>query len=257
MKLSIIIPVYNEESTIGEVIERVLDVPFDKEVIVVDDGSRDQTSDIVQRIHRENLDVIKVFSSPVNFGKGAAIRIGLQFVTGDIVIIQDADLELDPVEYVNLVEPIKSGQTRIVFGSRFLRSNPKVPRLTTVLNRSLALFTSALYGIRITDESTAYKVFSTEVIRSIPLECVGFEFCPEIVAKATRMGYRIIEVPVDYHPRTKAQGKKLRLLKHGIEAILTLLKYRFWKEPRAVAAETRRPPHDQIAEGSNGEKEPR
>ncbi len=169
MKLSIIIPVYNEESTIEEVVERVLQVPFEKEVIIVDDGSRDQTSTIVERKQAENLDQVKVFISPANFGKGAAIRIGLQFVTGDIVIIQDADLELDPKEYEHLIQPIVEGRTNVVFGSRFLRRNPKIPFRTWFVNRCLAAFTNLLYGAGITDESTCYKVFRTDVIKSITL----------------------------------------------------------------------------------------
>ncbi|MGI8906734.1 MAG: glycosyltransferase family 2 protein [Candidatus Sumerlaeaceae bacterium] len=239
MKLSVIIPVYNEESTIGEVIERVLKVPFEKEVIIVDDGSRDQTRTIVERSHLENMDEVKVFVTPTNFGKGAAIRIGLQFVTGDVVIIQDADLELDPAEYVNLVKPIQEGKADVVYGSRFLLPNAILGWKTRLVNRALATFTNLLYGLNITDESTCYKVFRTELIKSIPLSCVGFEFCPEVTAKIARLGHRIMEVPIGYHPRNVAQGKKLRLIRHGSQAIMTLLRYRFGKI--AVVSEPRLP----------------
>jgi len=239
MKLSIIVPVYNEESTIAEVIDRVLQVPFDKEVIIVDDGSYDQTGPIVERMRQANLDLVKVYSSPVNFGKGAAIRIGLSFATGDVVIIQDADLELDPKEYQKLVEPIADGKTNVVYGSRFLKRSPNIPFKTWLVNRALATTASMLYQIRLTDEATAYKVFRMETLRRIPLTCVGFEFCPEVTAKLTRMGEKIIEVPVDFNPRTKQQGKKLRLLRDGTKAVLTLLKYRFWSptscKPAAAA----------------------
>lgn len=229
MKLSIIMPVYNEESTVEEVVDRVLDVPFEKELIIVDDGSRDQTKTIVERISRKNLDEIKVFLSPTNFGKGAAIRIGLEFVTGDIVVIQDADLELDPKEYEKLIEPIQSGQTSVVYGSRFLKPNPNVPLKSRMMNWCLARVTNLLYGTRLTDEATAYKVFRADVIRSIPLRCVGFEFCPEVTAKLSRVGHRIIEVPVDFNPRTASSGKKLKPLRDGFLAVVTLFRYRFWR----------------------------
>lgn len=229
MKLSVIIPVFNEEVTIEEVIERVLQVPFDKEVIIVDDGSRDQTSLIVQRVHQENLDIVKVFTSPINFGKGAAIRIGLQFITGDIVIIQDADLELDPKEYVNLVTPIMEGKASVVYGSRFLRKNAYISLKTRLANRALATLANMLYGTRLTDEGTAYKVFRADIIKSIPLSCLRFEFCPEVTAKLSLLGHKIHEVPVDFNPRTKIAGKKLNYLKDGTQAVATLFKYRFWR----------------------------
>jgi glycosyltransferase involved in cell wall biosynthesis len=229
MKLSVIIPVYNEESTIGELIDRVLKVPFEKELIIVDDGSRDQTRTIVERSHVENMDEIKVFVTPTNFGKGAAIRIGLQFVTGDVVIIQDADLELDPAEYVNLVRPIQEGKADVVYGSRFLKPNPRISWKTRTVNKALATFTNVLFGIRITDESTCYKVFRADLIKEIPLKCVGFEFCPEVTAKLARSGHRIVEVPIGYHPRNASEGKKLRFFRHGSQAVMTLMRYRFWK----------------------------
>lgn len=231
MKLSVIIPVYNEESTIGEVIERVLDVSFEKEIIVVDDGSRDSTSNIVERIQGENVDVVKVYTSPVNFGKGAAIRIGLQFVTGDIVIIQDADLELDPQEYENLLKPIERGEADVVYGSRFLRPTPGISRKTRIVNWGLAKLANLLYGTHLTDEGTAYKVFKASVIRNVPLQCIRFEFCPEVTAKISRMGYCIYEVPVEYRPRSKSTGKKLRYLRDGTHAVLTLLRFRMWQPP--------------------------
>lgn len=241
MKLSVIVPVYNEESTIGEVVERVLQVPFDKEVIIVDDGSVDQTGPIVERMRQANLDVVRVYSSPVNFGKGAAIRIGLRFATGDVVIIQDADLELDPKEYEKLIEPIAAGKTNVVYGSRFLKRNSNIPFKTWLVNRALALTANVLYNTRITDEATAYKVFRIETVRQIPLGCIGFEFCPEITAKLTRMGEQILEVPVDYNPRTNQQGKKLRMIRDGTRAVLTLFRYRFWKPASQCKTEAKKP----------------
>jgi glycosyltransferase involved in cell wall biosynthesis len=219
MKISVIIPVYNEESTIAEVIRKVLLVDINKEIIVVDDGSTDNTSEIVDDFKKRNVELTTVHHSMVNLGKGLAIRIGLKYAKGDVVIIQDADLELDPHEYYQLVEPIQKGEADVVFGSRFLRKNPNIPFRSR--------FANLLYGLRITDEATAYKVFKTDVIKSINLQCRGFEFCPEVVAKLAKRGTRIAEVPVGFNPRGKTEGKKLHYFRDGLKAIWTLIKHRF------------------------------
>lgn len=228
-KLSIIIPVYNEESTIGRVLEEIGRVDLGdmaKEVIVVDDGSTDQTSQIVRRHAEATGEIAQVYASPVNFGKGAAIRIGLKYVTGGLVLIQDADLELDPQEYRQLLEPILAGEAKVVYGSRFLRKVPGLRLRSRVANWVLARLANLLYRTRLTDEATAYKVFDAGVIKSLNLKCIGFEFCPEVTAKVALAGYTIREVPISYHPRGPEEGKKVRWT-DGLVAVWTLIKYRF------------------------------
>ncbi len=224
MKLSVIIPVYNERETIAEVITRVKAVALNKEIIVVDDGSTDGTVEILR--DQRKGQVLIVHESKINAGKGAAVRIGLKYVTGDIVVIQDADLELNPDEYHQLIRPILSGETKVVYGSRFLRKNPGIPLLTLLANKFLVMLTNLLYGTSLTDMETCYKVFSAEVLEKIPLRSVGFELEPEITAKFFKAGFRIVEVPVEYHPRTVEGGKKINW-RDGIKAIQTLVKYRF------------------------------
>ena len=228
MKLSVIIPVFNEESTIGEVIDRVrqVELPVEKEIIVVDDGSTDHTVDILEQ---RQQDVTFVHFSRINFGKGAAIRVGLTYVTGDVVIIQDADLELDPNEYKLLLKPILSGEANVVYGSRFLQAAANIPRHTIVANKFLTWFTNLLYGSRLTDMETAYKAFRAGIVKGLDLQCHRFEFEPEVTAKLLRAGHRITEVPVSYNPRTADEGKKIGW-RDGLNALWTLLKYRLYRE---------------------------
>lgn len=227
--LSIIIPVYNEQSTIGEVIDRVCTLDLDhirKEVIVADDGSTDLTAEIVEARRRTNANLIKVHTSLINLGKGAAVRFALEHATGDIVIIQDADLELDPSEYRRLIEPILRGEADVVYGSRFLGNGAKIPLRTRLANRLLTWLTNLLFGSRLTDMETAYKVFRREVIEGVRLRAVGFDFEPEVTAKLLLAGCRIHEVPVSYNPRTPEEGKKIGWI-DGLDALYTLLKCRF------------------------------
>ncbi len=228
MKLSVIIPVYNEESTISEVIDKVREVelPVEREIIVVDDGSTDHTAEILEK---RQQDVTFVHFSRINFGKGAAIRIGLTYVTGDVVIIQDADLELDPNEYKLLLSPFLSGEANVVYGSRFLKNNPNIPSRTVWANKFLTQFTNLLYGSHLTDMETAYKAFRAEIITNIDLRCHRFEFEPEITAKLLRGGSQIEEVPISYNPRTSEEGKKIGW-RDGITALWTLLKYRLSRD---------------------------
>ncbi|MHC5076586.1 MAG: glycosyltransferase family 2 protein [Planctomycetota bacterium] len=225
MKLSVIIPVYNENTTIKKIINMVNEVDVKKEVIVVDDGSDDGTKEILRNIKMNSL---KTVFHERNRGKGAAIRTGLKYVTGDIVIIQDADLEYDPQEYPKLIQPIVEGKAKVVYGSRFLRplTSPKIYYHFVLGVKLLNLLTYLLYGVKTTDEATCYKVFRTEVIKNIELKCEGFEFCPEITAKICKKGYKIYEVPTPYTARYYQEGKKITW-RDGVKAIYTLIKYRF------------------------------
>jgi len=225
--LSVIIPAYNEKSTIREIINRVKAVKILKEVIVIDDGSTDGTREILKEIKDPE---IKVVFHEKNYGKSHAIRTGIEAAIGGIIIIQDADLEYDPNDYAALIEPILSGRAEVVYGSRWLNQGfSKTPFNLFRFGRwFLTILTNLLYRTKITDEPCCYKVFKAEVIKNISLVCEGFEFCPEITAKVSRKGYKIYEVPVSYYPRSFEEGKKIKY-SDGLEALVTLLKYRFWR----------------------------
>jgi glycosyltransferase involved in cell wall biosynthesis len=226
--LSIVVPVYNEARTVAEVIERLLaiDLPAPREILVVNDGSTDGTREVLDRIApRPEL---RIIHAEKNGGKGSAIRIGFARAAGTIVAIQDADLELDPAQIAELVRPILSGQTRVVYGSRFLAGRPEAPWLSIVANQVLTGATNVLFGGRLTDMETCYKVMTTEVARSLGLECNRFDIEPEISAKLLRDGHNILELPVRFEPRSRAQGKKIGW-RDGVQAIKVLIKYRFTK----------------------------
>ncbi len=220
MKLSIIIPAYNEIDTIEEVLRRVKAVDVEKEIIVTDDCSTDGTREFL----RAQPDIILVESN-CNRGKGASIRAAIQRVSGDIVLIQDADLEYDPKDYFAMIKPIVDGAADMVYGTRFAQGRPKMRWANYLANKVFAVLASMLYATKVTDEATCYKAFRTEVLKSIELRCNRFEFCPEVTARLLKRGYRYAEVPVWYEARTYAQGKKITW-KDGIECIWTLLKYR-------------------------------
>jgi glycosyltransferase involved in cell wall biosynthesis len=227
MKVSILIPVYNEFLTMPLVLQRVLAAPLpegcEREVVIVDDGSTDGTSELL--VQYRDSPLVVVHHSIVNFGKGAALRIGIAKSTGDILLVQDGDLEYDPRDYLKLLAPLVFGSAKIVYGSRF-RSRVRGMRWRNWLaNKALTLAANMLYRTGITDEATAYKAFAREVIDAVDLRCVRFEFCPEITAKARRLGYEIAEVPISYNPRGILEGKKIRW-QDGVEALWTLIKYR-------------------------------
>jgi len=226
--ISIVVPVYNEERTVAEVIERLLaiDLPAPREILVVNDGSTDGTREVLDRIPARPE--LRIIHAERNGGKGSAIRIGFGKASGTIVAIQDADLELDPAQIAQLVAPILSGQSRVVFGSRFLAGRPDAPWLSIFANQVLTGATNVLFGGRLTDMETCYKVMTTEVARSLNLECNRFDIEPEISAKLLRDGHSILELPVRFEPRSRAQGKKIGW-RDGVQAIGVLLKYRFTK----------------------------
>ena len=222
--LSVVMPCYNERNTIEEIIRRVFAVPIRTELIVVDDGSTDGTRDILAELARELK--FTLILQPQNAGKGAALRRGFQDVTGDLVVIQDADLEYSPEEFPELIELICEGRADVVYGSRFLGRH-RVFMFTHYLgNRIVTLLTNVLYNTMLTDMETCYKVMRTEVLRSFTLESNGFGIEPEMTAKIFKRGYRVYEVPITYDGRGYDEGKKITW-HDGIVALWVLLKYRF------------------------------
>jgi glycosyltransferase involved in cell wall biosynthesis len=227
--VTIIVPALTEEETIGEVVERLLAVPLTTQIIVVDDGSTDQTPAVLQKFGKRIL----VLTNPVRGGKGAAIRQALPHATGVATIIQDADLEYLPEEIPQVVGLILSGEENIVYGTRFRNGMPAGMALPNrIVNVMLAWSVRLLFWRSLTDEATCYKAFRTELLKDMQLECRRFEFCPEATAKAIRLGEHISEVPITYIPRSKKAGKKIRWT-DAPEAFWTLLKYRFWQAPKS------------------------
>ena len=231
MKLSIIIPVYNEYDNIDNVIRSIKAVRLPSEIsetelILVDDGSSDGTAEKLEKYKSDKT--IVVHSSEKNSGKGAATRTGITYVTGDIVLIQDADMEYDPNDYTALLRPFIDGQAEVVYGSRFLRKwwPEGMAWPNWLANRLLGLTANILYFAGLTDEATAYKMFRADILRSLNLKAQRFELCPELTAKVLKKRYKIIEVPISYKGRTVDEGKKIKW-QDGFVAVWTLLKYRF------------------------------
>jgi glycosyltransferase involved in cell wall biosynthesis len=237
MKLSVVMPVYNEKATVRRVVERVLSVGLELELLCVDDGSSDGSREVLAGLEKE-CPQMRVFLQPRNMGKGAALRRGIQEATGDYVIIQDADLEYDPQDYRRLLEPLESGQADVVYGSRFLGAGPHrvLYFWHSVGNWFLTLVSNMITNLNMTDMETCYKVFRREVIQSIPLEENRFGFEPEVTVKIAKRNLRVYEVGISYWGRTYAEGKKIGW-KDGARALWCLLKYAI-KEPetRAVSS---------------------
>ena len=228
MKLSIVVPVYNERATIAEVLRRARAAPFEKEVLVVDDGSTDGTGEILREAAARNGD-IRLLRHERNRGKGAALRTGFAAATGDIVLVQDADLEYDPADYGALLRPFLEGKADVVFGSRFLGGPFARVHLFWhyVGNRLLTLFSNMLTNLNLTDMETGFKVFRREVLDRLRLRSEGFAIEPEITAKVARLKVRVYEVPVGYAGRTYAEGKKITW-RDGLVALFAVVRYRFF-----------------------------
>ncbi len=234
MKLSVVMPIYNERNTLRSVIQRVLSVPLDIELLCVDDGSSDGSTEILSELRAEHEN-LRFFLQPHNMGKGAALRRGIQEATGDFVIVQDADLEYDPQDYPTLLDPLTQGKADVVYGSRFLGSGPHrvLYFWHSVGNWILTLLSNCLTNINLSDMETCYKAFRREVIQSIPIEENRFGFEPEITVKVAKRRLRIYDVGISYWGRTYEEGKKIGW-KDGVRALWCLLKYSIKEPVKAV-----------------------
>ncbi len=233
MKLSVLIPVYNEAGTLAEVVRRVCAVPLAKEIILVDDGSVDGSREILQRLHDETLrsddplNQLKVFFHPVNQGKGAALKTALSHVTGDVVIVQDADLEYHPTDYPRLLEPIQAGLADVVYGTRFAGGGAHRVLFFwhSMGNHLLTTISNMLTNLNLSDMEVGYKVFRAEALKGIELKSKRFGFEPEVTMKLAKRGCRFYEVPISYHGRTYEEGKKITW-KDGVAALYYMIRYR-------------------------------
>jgi len=229
-RLSIIIPCFNEGKTIEILLRRILDLdlhPTEKEIILVDDGSKDGTKEILKKFEIKDKN-IKILFHDRNTGKGAAIRTALKHATGNYVIVQDADLEYDPNDIKKMVFHTEKNNLEILYGSRNLKRNQRSSFLFYFGGKFITQFANFLYNLKLTDEPTCYKLIKTDLMKKMRLGCTGFDFCPEVTAKLARLGCNIKEIPISYFPRKISEGKKIRYF-HGAQAIWILLKYKFWK----------------------------
>jgi len=228
MKLSVVMPVFNEVRTIEEIVARVQSAPFEKEIVIIDDCSTDGTVDLLRKI-ADQSENIKVFYHDRNRGKGAALRTGFAEVAGDIVIIQDADLEYDPRDYSKMLETILDGRADVVYGSRFLGGPHRVLFFWHYVgNRFLTLLSNMMSNLNLTDMETCYKAFRKEVLKDLTLKSDRFGFDPEFTLKVAKRKFRIYEVPISYSGRTYEEGKKINW-KDGVEAIISIIRFRFFE----------------------------
>ena len=229
-RVSIVIPAYNEASTIGEIIVRVraAPLPFPREIVVVDDASHDQTPSIVEKLIAEGGNDLRLVRHPINRGKGAALRTGLGEAHGDIIIVQDADLEYDPRDYPALLEPILDGDADVVFGNRFHGGPHRVLYFWhSLANKGLTFMTNVLTGLNLSDIEVGYKVLRADVVRRLSLTAERFGIEPELTIKVARLGVRVYEVPIRYHGRTYIEGKKITW-RDGVAAVYHIIRYRFF-----------------------------
>lgn len=225
MKLTVIMPVYNEIETLEEIVQRVRDVKLADEIIIVDDFSKDGTREILEKLR--SLPEIRILMHEENQGKGAAVVTGMRAAAGDVIIIQDADLEYDPQDYPKLLKPIEEGETDVVYGSRFSKEDYERPLFFNwVANILLTLTTNLLYGAALSDMETCYKVFRRELVTDMTIHARRFEFEPEFTAKLLKRKIKILEVPISFNPRSYGEGKKITPW-DGVVALWTLIKYRF------------------------------
>ena len=228
--LSVIVPVFNERATVAEIVRRMrrVELPLDLEIIMVNDASMDGTAEILNALEDSTVQVVH---HDVNAGKGAAVRTGLTHARGDLILIQDADLEYDPDDWPKLLNPVLKGKAQVVYGSRFTGEHRNMLFTHWIGNRFLSLVTNVLYNTTLSDMETCYKLFDRTALDGMAIHANGFDFEPEITAKVLRRGYRIYEVPISYAGREYHEGKKITW-QDGFQALWTLLKYRFWSPRR-------------------------
>jgi len=225
--LSVVIPCFNESKTIGQIIERVHHQVAEAEIVVVDDGSTDGTRELLRTLTDGAIPGLRILLHERNGGKGAALHTGIEAALGEVILIQDADMEYDPRDYPAMLQPIQEGRADVVYGSRFLGGPRRAMMFWhMVANKLLTLMTNLLYNTILSDMETGYKVFRAEVIKGVPLHSRRFDFEPEVTAKMLKRGHRIYEVPISFYPREYTEGKKIGL-RDAFVAVWTLLKYRF------------------------------